>query len=244
MAVAFNVPANGSYRINFEFEWNEEHRKNASEIFGFDGAVLGISVLSVDGKSARIEYSKIADKMLLVDNITKILMKELYIDLLENETLIFFIGCRENGGWDQFDYSYSIANNNYIIEVPIDNKPIIASNNYAFDKTNPEDIIINVDLKGKSLISLKIDNEVIFVDNYNVTESTITIKQSLLSSINNGLKHFTITTEEGSVVFKLYVSGETSIEEKGCKSNNNYYVIVLVLVFCSILISKTKKIKD
>lgn len=90
---------------------------------------------------------------------------------------------------------------NVAIEAPVFN-PMTAT----FDKDNPSNVVVGLNLKGQTLTSLKLDDEAIVSSNFTVGNSQLLLQQSYLETLDNDVYEVVATTAGGSATLTLTIT--------------------------------------
>ena len=84
--------------------------------------------------------------------------------------------------------------------------PVITPATAVFDLDSPANIVVDMDLKGQSLTSIKVGDEVLASSNYQQAVGRLTILSSYLSTLEVGVYTLTVTTAGGSATLTITVA--------------------------------------
>ncbi len=234
MGIQYKALADGTYYVNFKFAQTPGNLygfadKQDALNRGFDGSIIGVAKLSADGTITELSKWD-GDYDYFIDPLTATTYFDDEVALKKGEILLFYVNGRESGAYDQLDFTLNIASNT---DGPlwISEKPEISGETQTFSKSDPSDIIINLDTKGFAVQSLKVAGKLLETSDYSYADGKLTIKKEALATIGNGLKRVEVVTEKGTVTCNLQITAGTVDDPgKGEKPNGDFPAWAIVLI--------------
>ncbi len=107
-ALSYKAPANGTYCLNYRAWLQTDIRVNSDySTWDVDGFSTGIAKKDRDGVYS-VLYSKVNDKMGVVNDLTRVAARSEIVDLLKDEEIMFFFMSNGNGGADEIHTDFAI----------------------------------------------------------------------------------------------------------------------------------------
>ncbi len=115
-AIKFLAPEDGTYILTFEYYWRLNARTQIVDLADavekdFDGVEIGI--LKNDGTTNTELYKQVADYEYLTNPATEKTLVEVTVTLNKDESVIIYVDCMDNGGYDDYSYELNIRNTDY-----------------------------------------------------------------------------------------------------------------------------------
>lgn len=90
--------------------------------------------------------------------------------------------------------------------------PTISPAVVTFDKDHPENVVVDIDLKGEALTSIQFNNENLDDANYNIENGKLTVLATFLQPLSNGNYVLVVKTKDGSATLTITVKDAASPE--------------------------------